>query len=337
MTAEHFSPCPVFPGEVEDFYCTDCHTACSALSLLVGPHTGHSRVPLSLAARYFPSSLRRDAHTLLQRLRDEYERPRTEHLSALREAMEHVRRHKSRKLKEFQDIQCELMSLDRELDTLEKRHVSAICHWSRQRNLFPDEVRKLLRGADALTKAAGLNAGPLSPSDREVVKANDALQFSARQVIEKELEEVKHLLRNPLELLDAEKDEAMLHGGPVEDKPRNTPVDHIEQAMHFPFADGARRGDAKGCVDSTPLASDTQAVVHKLLATRSHCPVDPPGNSDQTIVNPDADPDDTLSPGCSVAGWRSAEEHRRWRDDVRRRERLLHEGIEHCLLGCMSR
>jgi hypothetical protein len=55
-----FRPCRTFPGEVEDFFCTVCRVPCSALSLLVGIHTNHTRVHLSEALESAPTEFSRE-------------------------------------------------------------------------------------------------------------------------------------------------------------------------------------------------------------------------------------------------------------------------------------
>lgn len=56
-----YRPCRLFPGEIEDMYCTECKQPCSALSLLVGPHCNHPRKRLEEAIETIPHDFLKEA------------------------------------------------------------------------------------------------------------------------------------------------------------------------------------------------------------------------------------------------------------------------------------
>ncbi|AAZ11319.1 hypothetical protein, conserved [Trypanosoma brucei brucei TREU927] len=324
MAALRYFPCPLFPGEVEDFYCTNCHTSCSALSLLVGPHTGHSRIPLSLATQYFPSALLRNANTLLQRLRDEYEQPRAEHMLALGRALEHLKQQREQKLKGLQELRRDVLLIDKELNAVEQRRVAAICHWSRKRQSFADEARKILHGADTLAKAAGLR----DPTSDEVAEEKRTINAEARQMIAKELEDVRKLLSEPLELLSnemknlsqelsVERNCCSLEGSESDD-----------EAMRFFYAKDMTRRSMGTCGIDTLPTSDTRVVLDELLTSG-------PGNATPSGLSDPFGKElvEAASECGSVGSSVSANERCRWRDNMKQRERLLHEGLNRCLLN----
>ncbi|RNF00447.1 hypothetical protein TraAM80_07626 [Trypanosoma rangeli] len=349
MTEVSFSPCPIFSGEVEDYYCTSCHTTCSGLSLLVGPHTGHNRVPLTAAIKYLPAALQRDASTLVTRIQEEYVRPKTAHCNTLHATLTHMQQERQRKRRQLEELQRELGTLDKNIDTLTEECAMALCHWSHQREGFLRQVQRLLQGADTIAKTLATRVRDTNNSQRSV-KANGAapaivLPPGARQAVKEELNELRRLLAQPLAWLEYEEGESAAGGGNAEAKELGEAWQEMQPGCLATDGGGAvvghrstkesyrqmsgvsglsRRGHSRQLVPS-----DAAAVLEQLLATHREPQIrraSPPLSAASSTFEEDG------ASGCDTLSETSARtEQRRWQRDFKQRERLLREGLDRCM------
>ncbi|KEG15065.1 hypothetical protein DQ04_00201180 [Trypanosoma grayi] len=325
MAQVRYSACPTFPGEVEDYYCTTCHTPCSGLSLLVGPHTGHNRVPLLQAAALLPAAMRRDARALVAQIHDEYVQPKTAQCTALHTTLEHLNQERQRKTRELEELQSELRALDKKIDSTTQESALVACHWSKQRCNFASRVRLLLRGADALAKTVGLRER--SPRSRSMngAAAADVVPPHTLQTIAKELGEVRQLLTQPLAWLEAgERD-------PMRSCCVANAVDH-ERAEAYSWLNCSAKPRSRNSSKSTP--SDAKAVLDRLFAAQMELQRAPSPPTSRSVEGDDND-NDTEDGTSSFDGHddkRKTVERQRWRHDVKRREQLLREGLNRCLV-----
>ncbi|KAG8347657.1 hypothetical protein ERJ75_000060200 [Trypanosoma vivax] len=334
MTALHVSPCPLFPSEVEDYYCIDCHTSCSALALLVGPHTNHSRVPLSVAAQYFPSAMRRDAHALVGRIELEYIRQRKAHLSSLDDTCRHLEMERSTKITQLQELQREVGFLDKKIATITQERVNALCYWSGQRKNMVNEARLLLRGADTLARAVGLSG------EKQYSFCDDGLRDEGcqdhLQAIKKELYEVRRLLLHPLEWLEVEDTEEERISWLSSESPPNK-ESHLYGMLHVKSLSDTRERYRENSLET--LMSENRALLkHALTPKRStprpHQAIRPPPNSDILAREEKLD--------GAANGHNTSDEtdemikRDRWRSNIRKRERFLREELNRCLESCGS-
>ncbi|EAN98654.1 hypothetical protein C3747_23g105 [Trypanosoma cruzi] len=338
MTEMCFSPCSIFPGEVEDYYCTSCHTTCSGLSLLVGPHTGHNRVPLIDAATYLPAALQRDANALVMRIQEEYIRPKTTHCNTLHATLAHMQQERQKKRRELEELQRELGTLDEKIDNLTEECAMALCHWSHQRDGFLSQVRRLLRGADALARTLGIRENQPIGSERCVdvdiaAPTNFPPPFALRAV-RKELHEVRRLLTQPLEWLeqeDEEDKEERSEGGKelrLSRSVRNgadAVVSHRSKKEDYGQLSGTSR-TPRHVNDHTLVSSDAEAVLQQLLAAHMKRQGEPHTQKSPSARAYVAEVEGTSS--CnSHKDVQVTAERRRWKNEYKRRERLLHEGL----------
>ncbi|RNF21353.1 uncharacterized protein Tco025E_03433 [Trypanosoma conorhini] len=338
MTEVPYSPCPIFPGEVEDYYCTSCHTTCSGLSLLVGPHTGHNRVPLAAAVQYLPAALQRDARALVTRIQEEYVRPKAAHCDTLHATLAHMQQERQRKRRQVEELQRELGGLDEKIDALTEECAMALCHWSHQREGFLRQVRRLLQGGDAIARTLATRVkGTRDPHRGGKVGA-------ARQAANEELHELQRLLAQPLAWLEQEEDAAPaapecskewqeLQSGPPatadggavfgQRNPQEYSCRQIRGVSGL-----RRRGN-----DRRLGPSDAEAVLEQLLAEHRE-PLTQPhtrrASSPSSAATSTVEEDGASSCGAPSEASAGTEQRRR-RRDFKWRERLLREGLDRCM------
>ncbi|ESL06251.1 hypothetical protein TRSC58_06077 [Trypanosoma rangeli SC58] len=353
MTEVSFSPCPIFSGEVEDYYCTSCHTTCSGLSLLVGPHTGHNRVPLTAAIKYLPAALQRDASALVTRIQEEYVRPKTAHCNTLHVTLTHMQQERQRKRRQLEELQRELGTLDKNIDTLTEECAMALCHWSHQREGFLRHVQRLLQGADTIAKTLATQVRDTNNSQRSV-KANGAapaivLPPGARQAVKEELHELRRLLVQPLAWLEYEEGAAAAGGGSAEAQELGEVWQEMQPGCLATGGGGAvvdHRGTKESCRPISGVSglshrghsrqlmpSDTAAVLEQHLATHWKPQTQPQTRrASPPLSAASSTSEEDGACGCDTLSETSARtEQRRWRRDFKQRERLLREGLDRCM------
>lgn len=360
MAAVYLSPCRIFPGEVEDYYCTGCHTTCSGLSLLVGPHTGHSCIPLLQAAKYLPTTLHRDAHALVTQIQDEYVHPKTAQCTTLHSTLSYMQRERERKQKELEVLQRELRLLDDKIDGITQECALALCYWSHRRQDFVSKAQRLLHGADVLSKTIGLREGTAESCKRNTSARGAAstgdISPSALQAIKKELREMRQLLTQSLKWLEAdeEKEEETIEknqqqrsrhatgGVDVEfflsgEAEKKTTYRWRPRGVKESLRGGGDSGSGgNDCNDSSDvmMSSDATAVLQRLLEAQEK-PRTPPRARESSPAHLSTDEEETdEARSCDARDEEQTRaEQRRWRHDVGLREQMLHEGLNRCLYG----
>ncbi|EKF28546.1 hypothetical protein MOQ_007708 [Trypanosoma cruzi marinkellei] len=342
MTEMCFSPCSIFPGEVEDYYCTSCHTTCSGLSLLVGPHTGHNRLPLIDAATYLPAALQRDANALVMRIQEEYIRPKTTHCNTLHATLAHLQQERQKKRRELEELQRELGTLDERIDNLTEECAMALCHWSHQRDGFLGQVRRLLQGADALAKTFGIRETQPIGSERrvnvDIAAPTNVFPSCALRAVRKELHEVRRLLTQPLEWLeqeDKEEKEERGEGGkelrlsrPVKNS-ADAVVSHRSKKEDYGQLSGTSR-TSRHANDHPLVSSDAEAVLERLLTAQMKRQGEPHATKSPSAQAYVAEVEGTSS--CDLPkDVQVTVERRRGKNDFKQRERLLREGLNVCM------
>ncbi|KAH9599278.1 hypothetical protein LSM04_003328 [Trypanosoma melophagium] len=350
MTAVHYSACPIFPGEVEDYYCTDCHTPCSGLALLVGPHTGHSRLPLQQAAEYMPATLRRHARTLQQQIQEEYTRPKAAHCRTLHSTLQHLQEERQQKKLQLERLQQELCELDVKIDSAAQACATALCHWSQLRGNYVRKAQLLLHGADALSKTVGLcdriphsrgrsgmhnvASPPITSPDMDSASpdaspSDGVLPPQTIRTIAKELNEVQQLLLRPLESLEREREE--------EQNPQwisrflgDDGLILCEKEMEKKLE---MRRQSKSSSSSVAIPSDSRIVIERMITTQKEPKVQTPPSAENCPVDGNNNDDDDDSDDDDYKDAKYTAHRQRWRHDIKRKERILREGLNRCLLS----
>lgn len=369
MTSVYFSPCPLFPGEVENYYCSSCHVTCSGLSLLVGPHTGHNCVPLLQATKYLPATLHRDADTLAAVIQEQYMQSKKSHCTTLENTLNYMKIEREKKQKEIEMLQKDLCLLDEKIETITQEWAVALCQWSHKRKDLLCKARRLLRGADVLANIIGLREKRgqsfVSNITADAEASNADISPTALQAIEKELRGVRQLLTQPLKLLEKEEkdeNEKLENGQQQRDfsaignalfatcagkEKENESYCWSPICVNKKFYNNAGKYDSSSCHsdgygyssntykndDDKLMSSDAADVLQQFFSLQKKSQKTSFVDKNLSFSGPhyqEHEQDDVASRD-DIDERKTVEERLRWRRDVELKERLLREGLNRCL------